>query len=248
MKKIIGADAEMFWQNNGNNTVFEQDADTEALSEVEKDAIKENIEDFVNNTRRYLITQGMPAKNLAPSISDPTNHLAVQYAFCAMTYGIPMRIFMGSEQAKLASTTDTENWNSRITSRQNEYLTPYVILNLVKHLQGIGVLPETAEPVKVEWPSMESTDEEKQATTAKTVAEAVAIYVNSGVDMVMELDVFLSKILGWTDDEISDNRIALEESFANDKIGEVEDDEPGRGTEPAPGEGDEGAGTAGDEA
>ena len=55
-----------------------------------------------------------------------------------MAYGVPYRILVGSEEAKLASSQDKRTWNERVQKRRDNYLTPMVVRPFVDRLIALG--------------------------------------------------------------------------------------------------------------
>jgi len=203
LRKITGGSGEMFWKGGFPGYSFEMDPNAKPLSTTQLDTLREKIADWANGLQRYLTVQGVKVNSLNPQVADPKNHVEVQLEIIAIVLGIPKRIFMGAEQAKLASTQDTEAWNKRVARRQNKYLSPYIIRPLIDRLIAVGVLPEPEE-YKIKWPDLAApSDQDKAEVLAKKV-EAFSKYVAGDVNALIPEEIFLSMFVGLTPDEVKE--------------------------------------------
>jgi hypothetical protein len=104
--------------------------------------IRQTMSNYMDGLQRYLALTGVSAKTLAPQVVDPTPQIEVQIQAICIKMGIPKRIFEGSERGELASSQDSSAWNGRIRARQDNYLTPRLIVPFIDRLIAVGVLPE----------------------------------------------------------------------------------------------------------
>jgi hypothetical protein len=191
--KVLGSSGEMFYRGAMPGLSFEVNPDIVDF-EIDKDALKEEMEAYSNNLSRYLATVGLTAKSLAPQVASPVDHIRSQLEAITIALKVPLRVFLGSEEAKLSSTQDARTWNKRLSKRQNKYLTPLVIRPFVDRLIAFGVLP-TPERYSVEWPDLNTSTNEDAATNAAKLTDALAKYVAGQVETVMPFEVFLTTIL-----------------------------------------------------
>jgi hypothetical protein len=84
--------------------------------------------------------------------------------------GIPQRIFIGSEQGKLASEQDRANWAIRIDERRILFAEPKVLRVLIKRLQEFKILPQGT--YELEWPEAFRMSPLERAQTAAQQARA----------------------------------------------------------------------------
>ena len=126
LRKILGGSAEMFWQGAFPGFAFEINPEVlkAGNAEIDKDSFKEEMQNYINGLQRWFLSEGVTLKTLAPVVADPSSHLEQQYRAIAIALGIPYRIFLGSEEGRLAGSQDERAWGKRITHRQNKYLTP----------------------------------------------------------------------------------------------------------------------------
>ena len=203
LRKIAGGSGEMFWKGGFPGYSFEMAPDAKPLTTDELDTLRETVADYANGLQRYLTLQGITTKSILSQVADPKSHIEVQLEIIAIAIGVPQRIFMGSEQAKLASTTDSATWNKRINRRQTKYVTPYIIRPTVDRLIAFGVLPEVAD-YDVDWPDLESPSDLDKAEVLAKMAEAFAKYVAGGVDMLIPPEQFLIMFAGLTTEQVKE--------------------------------------------
>ena len=199
IRKVLSGSGEMFWKGAFPGYSFEINPNIKNAS-LDSTSIREEFENYSSGLQRYLAIEGVSAKSLQPQVSDPTSHLTAQLQFIAIALGVPLRIFMGSEQAKLASTQDKETWNDRVSNRQNHYVTPMLLEPAIDRLIACGVLPEVVYTIN--WPDLNSPTDEDKAQVGTTRTEALAKYVAGGVDSLIAPAEFLTIILGMGEEEV----------------------------------------------
>lgn len=195
LKKVLGGGAEMFWRGAYPGLSFEaQQGITDA--DLDKDALRDEIENYSNGLQRVLSLVGMTAKTLPPQIADPTSTYEVLITDICITLGVPKRVFMGSEIGELASTQDATRWNDRLKGRCEEHVTPKVIRPTIERLIDVGVLPQPGEDgFTVAWPDRTSASKTEKASIAVQKTEALSKYVGGNVDQIIPPAEFLTQIL-----------------------------------------------------
>jgi len=124
-----------------------------------------------------------------------------------MLIGVPLRILVGSERGELSSTQDQGTWNGRLQGRQEDYITPRIVVPFVNRLIELGVLPVPLEGFKVEWPDLFSISDAEKADIAKVQTETLAIYLQSNMETLIPPLEFLTKVL---DKSVEDAEAILE--------------------------------------
>jgi hypothetical protein len=227
LQKVAGGSGEMFWKGGFPGYAFELSPDAEAAgAEIDEAAMKEQISDWMNGLQRWLSLRGVTAKSLTPQVSDPASHVEVIMSLLAFSLGIPKRVFMGSEQAQLASGQDVRTWNKRVKKRQDRYVTPMLIREFVQRLIDIGILPTPAE-FTVEWPDLNTVTDDEKAGVAKTRTEALSSYVGGGVEALIPPLEYFTMILGMEQDQAEEIIRAAEEyasSLDEEKLHKAEMD------------------------
>ena len=189
---------------------------------IDSDAIKGAMENYQNGLQRYFALMGMTAKSLAPQVVDPTPQIRAQLEAICIRLGIPLRVFLGSERGELASSQDKDTWNTRLTDRQINYVSPRIIIPFVDRMIHLGVLPQPSEEMgySIRWPSLDSLTPLEEATVAFQITDALAKYTAGGVDTMIEPHNYMTRVLGFTDDEAEEILQATEEH-----VMELEEDE-----------------------
>lgn len=211
IRKILGGSAEMFWKGGFPGiaaTVDPRFIEAGGI-DVDVETITDEMQRFMEGLQRYILGVGFQVNSLSPQVADPTAHLVMQFTVIAMIIGIPLRVLMGSEEAKLASGQDAKAWNKRIGKRQNDYLTPKVYRPFVNRLIGMGIMPPPKQrdqfglPVfKVFWPDISLPDDNEKSTIADRRSAAILKYVTSQSWQLMQPSDFLRFVLGYNPEEI----------------------------------------------
>jgi len=194
LRKLYGGSAEMFWRGGFAGISLETLPELGADVVIDKDAIRNEMENFMNGLQRYLALSGMTAKSLAPQVSDPTGQINVQIEAICVRLGIPKRIFVGSERGELASSQDDKTWSGRLKSRQTNHVTARIIIPLIDRLIWAGILPEP-EGYSVVWPDMHTPSDLEKMDIAVKKTEAMAKYVSGNVESIMSPVDYLTRVL-----------------------------------------------------
>jgi hypothetical protein len=211
LRKTYGGSAEMYWRGAFPGMSLETHPQLGGDVTIDADDLRDTLENYANGLQRYLVTSGMAVKPLAPQVVDPTQQINAHIQAICIVLGVPQRIFMGSERGELASSQDLGSWQARMSARQNNYLTPKVIVPLVNRLIMLGVLPEPSE-FCVDWPDMVTTSEQDKATIANAKVTAMAAYVGGGVEALITPLDFLTRILEVPQDEAEQMLESAEEA------------------------------------
>jgi len=201
LRKVLGGSSEMLWKGGFPGYSFETTPEVNAGDlDIDTASLKKQIEAYQNGLQRYLALQGVSAKSLAPQVADPSNHIEQNLRIIAMTLGVPLRIFLGSEAAHLASTQDTGTWNRRLGQRQEIYVTPMIIRPTVDRLMMIGVLPKVKQYF-VSWKDLNTLTESEKADISLKRSQALLAYISSGSEVAIPPLEFWTNIMGMTLDQ-----------------------------------------------
>jgi hypothetical protein len=184
LETLIGAGVEAFFQRANQGLVLNLDKDVTLSADAQTKLVSE-VEEYRNNISRVLKTRGMDVKTLG---SDVANFAAPIDAIVTLIAGakhIPKRILMGSEEGKLASGQDADNWATFVQDRRTAYAGPCIVRPLVDRLIEKGYLPEPKE-YSVIWPTVEDLTEIEKAQGAKewasvNTAMGVPVYTASEI-------------------------------------------------------------------
>lgn len=249
LRKVYGSDAEAWWKNCIMRIFFITHPELGADVEVDNAGIKDAMENMENGLQRWMSLNGMSPSTVAPSIADPTDHINVQIEAICIRLGIPKRVFMGSERGELASSQDDAAWNDRLKFRQQNHITPRIIIPFVDRLIACGVLPKPggskvektngkagkAPPAAkagyhIEWPDLTSETTMEKADVAVKKTSAMAQYVSGGVEALMEPLDYLTRVLGMEDAE-AEAVIEAAETAQEEKMAEREEEADALGME-----------------
>lgn len=208
LKKITGGSGEMFWKGGFPGISFETMPGMEDAT-VDAESLRGEMDNYMNGLQRYIATSGLSAKSLQPQVADPTGHIKANLQEICVALGIPMRVFIGSEEAQLASSQDKNTWNSRLMARRGEYISPMIIKPFIDRLIIFGVLPEA--DYQIYWPDLNAPSERDKASIGDLKTTALTKYVAGGVDAVIPPKEYLTMVLGFTEKEAEVIMAASEE-------------------------------------
>jgi hypothetical protein len=223
IRKILGGSGEMFWKGGFPGLSFEALPDT-ADVELDAESLKEQITAYYQGMQRYLAIQGVTTKSLAPQVADPIGHLMAQLQQIALTLEIPLRILLGSEEGKLASTQDKRSWAERVMGRRIDYVTPWIIRPFIEMLITYGVLPEP-ENFYVDWPDRAAVSDRDMADVARIRAEAMKNYMQGECWRLMTFYDFLLRELKYTAEEAEQIFHAAETSAEDENAKMIDEEE-----------------------
>lgn len=169
LEKVTGGGAEAFWRRADQGQQFDLDPDME-LDEAAKLKLEEEVDKYVHGFSRIMRTRGMKVNSLGSDVAsfkDPAEAILAQIS--AGT-GIPQRILMGSEQAKLAAEQDKTKWDQDIEARRADFAGPQVVRPFLDRMIELGVLTEPKE-YEVEWSQLKTADDGEKVEYATKLAQ-----------------------------------------------------------------------------
>lgn len=169
IEKIVGAGGEGFWKNAKQAPILEMDkeADIQKMAramgvpvESVADVMNEQAANWQKGFDELLMLQGMTAKLPKIVLPDPEHFYMNALQSFAASYDIPLKVLVGTQTGERASSEDASQWNQTCNFRRKNTVIPN-ILQIVKRLEGCGVLKENPEWF-VDWTDLtESTMLEK---------------------------------------------------------------------------------------
>lgn len=221
--KVRGGSAEGHWQGAFPGLSLETHPQLGGDVNVSQDNIRNMMENYSNSVgQRWLTLMGMSAKTLSPNVTQPGPFIDIQVDAICIKIACPKRIFVGSERGELASSQDTRTWNGRIRKRRFRYVTPRIIVPMIDRLIQVGVLPQPSGWL-CKWPKEEQLDPLQQSQRASSRVQAMGQYVSMGLDSLIDPMDFLSREMGYTDEEAEQ---ILQNSSETAEGSQTEEEEP----------------------
>jgi hypothetical protein len=197
IEMISAAGTEGYWRGGFAGLVAEIDKDAE-YSDTDKTAFKLEMQKYIDGYQRTLRAQGAKFKFPQASVLQPTAFLDAQYDIISADTQIPKRILTGSELAEVASTHDAGNWNNVVDDRRVNYCEPDIVNEFIDMCIKVGALPPPKnDQYVVDWPDMESADDNRKAQTALYISKALVAYAKEPeAQKIMNPGQFLANVLG----------------------------------------------------
>lgn len=208
VRKVSGGSAEMFWQGAFPGISFETNPNLLMDAEIDQESLRAEMKRYSEGLQRYLAIVGVSAKSLAPQVADPRHHVDVQLLLIAMAIRTPLRILMGSEEARLASSQDMLTWNKRLRRRQQKVINPYIMDPFNHAMMMTGNLP-FVEDFTNDWPDLNTPTDSDRADIAMKMSAAIVQYVTGNGAAVVPPLHFLTLVLGF---DVATAKIILKET------------------------------------
>jgi len=207
LEKLVGGSAEMFWRGARPGYFGNSNPDYK-IDEATEEKLMDQLDEYENNLRRFLVAEGVDLQSLAQQIADPKGHVETQIMMISAVTNIPARILIGSERGQLASSQDEANFKEYISIRRTEEVEPLIFRPLIDRLIEVGVLTKPINPdlgYSVQWSDLFSLGEKEKADIGDSRAGALAKYSNAPMaEQQVPLEPFLKYFLQMDDDQIAD--------------------------------------------
>lgn len=193
LRKIKGGTAEAMWKGGFPGLSFEVDPQFVADNpEFDRDAFKTTVQAFANGMQKYIDLIGIKVNTLQNNIAtNPDKYVDIQMHAIAANKGIPYRIWLGSEEAKLAAANDSLAWNKRLGRKLKHFVEPNLIRATVDRLIAMRVMRPPSKKYFCDWEDLNTPTDEDSANLALKYSQAVSQYVASGmIHLIQPLDYF----------------------------------------------------------
>lgn len=222
LEKLVGGSAEMFWRGARPGYAGKADPDFKVDADTEE-KMREQLNEYENDLRRFLMMEGVDVESLAQQIADPKGHVDVQIQMLSALTNIPARILMGSERGELASSEDANNWKEYIHNRRLENAEPNIVRPFIERMVTTGVLPGPRNEeigYSVSWPDLFSLGEKDKAEIGAKRSNALSSFAREPMaEQLVPLEGFLRYVLRMDDDEVS-HILKMQENQIDDLIEE----------------------------
>lgn len=187
LEKVVGGGAEAFWKRADQGMQIDMDPNLK-VSTDELSALQKQVDDYINGLKRVLRTRGIKMNPLGSDVANFDAQVRSIIGLISAGTGIPQRILMGSEQAKLASEQDGDNWDDRIDVRREEYCDPMIVHPFIDWMVRLGVLPEV-EAYETKWNLAKKGNPSEAMSIAKDMAtinqqNGEVVYTNDEIRQV----------------------------------------------------------------
>jgi uncharacterized protein len=198
LRKLAGGAIEMFWQGAFPGLFISIDPKAELTPEAEAE-IKAQLAKYSETLQRTLTIQGAEIHELRPQTSNPSAQFELLMQLCAISIGCPLRVFMGTEEGKLASGQDAVAWSGRVHRRREKHCGPKIVKPLIDRLIDVGVLDRVE--YSLDWPTPNNVSDAEVAETMERICAAIANYIRSGADQIIPPESLFEEFLGWDHDQ-----------------------------------------------
>lgn len=167
--KIGGASGEGYYQNTRQAPVIQAGADSKLpTSKAAMDEWEKELTEYLNDWRKYWVSEGMELKFPDISLADPKEHRQTAYNDCSASSGIPNTMLNGSQTGVLAGNKDYTFFLMGQNSRRNEHGT-CMVRDTIDRLISYGALKK--EKYTVTWTDLLSMSELELAEIANKKAD-----------------------------------------------------------------------------
>lgn len=210
IRKTLGGSAEMFWKGGFPGIAVQSTPGSDV--ELDKASIEKQMTQYMKHLRRFLAGENVEFKTLAPNIEPPETHVNAQIMAVCISIDVPQRVFMGTEEARMASIMDTEMRNKKVHSRQAIHCEPNILRQLVDRF----LLMQCIEPLKkkdlrglkdnipkdptyiVGWPDLYAISGKDKADMTGVLVKALAEYITTGAARMFPPLQFLTMIMDFS--------------------------------------------------
>lgn len=235
IRKESAAAGEGYWQSCFAMISLETNPALGGDVKLDYAGLDQMMADVRSRLRRDIITAGLTAKTLPPSVVDPGPYISVCIDQVCIRIACPIRVFKGSERGELASSQDDAQWNDVLRAREQFHTTPGIICPFFDRLILLNVLPEPKEGYRVDWPDRDTLNDKDKAALALTIVQALAAYIAGNVASVIHIKAFLLKAFdGYFSQEEIDTIVDEAEKHAEKDLEEKQAIADEHGFQPAP--------------
>ncbi len=174
MLKVTGGAAETYWLNARGGLHIDVDKELD-LDPDDEASLTSEVDDYTNNLRRVIRTQGVNVKPINMTMSDPRHTFEVLLSDLAGSTGIPQSVLIGFATGRLASTQDRANWAVFVEQRRKHFAEPQCIRQVIAFLVRLGALtPADFLAVNILWPEAFKLSPLERGQTSAQQARSVA--------------------------------------------------------------------------
>lgn len=186
LEKVTGGSSEAAWKlaYKGLTATFKDGYGMPEL-EADRQALEDDLVDFVHGFRRHIIGEGLEFKQEGGEVVDPTGMFNILVRL--ISGKIPWQMLIGAERGDVANKQDQKTWGGEIASRQTKHAEPNILRAFIDRMIWAGVLPQPESgKYTIEWPALYPPEPAEQAeldqkradTLNKAIDAAAAGYIS----------------------------------------------------------------------
>lgn len=211
--KIRASSGEGFWRAVVAIISLETHPQLGGDVKINRDQIKNMMEQVFGGTKREMVLNGMSAKTISPTVVDPNPHMQANVEAICTRIGVPIPVFKGFEIGEQASTENKGQWGERVLARCTGEVTPRVVVPFTDRVISLGCLPEP-EQYLVGWVEEDSESKLEQSTILVARTTALTTFVSGGGPEAMSLKDFYVREMKYDEEEADAIIEAMEEEKA----------------------------------
>ena len=144
------------------------------------DKLQEHLQRWQHGLENVLRTQGADdVKSLGGENIDPGPVIDPNIEAISAQTGIPQSVLKGNETGERATSQDLKEWYGKIAERQNAFVGPIIVRELIDRLVDVGTIPEARDGYEVEWPPLAEMSEEDRANIRETRSKALKTWLEA---------------------------------------------------------------------
>lgn len=181
LEKLPAATAEAFWQLAVQILSISVDPRAE-LDDSDWENLGDEFDEIVHDLKRHFLGTGITMEFVGGEEPDPTGAADLLLTMLTASYGIPKRVFLGTETGERASEQDERAFLGLVGDRIQQYADPTIVRGFTDRMINVGALPEPSGRYELSWPPLRELDELEEAEIDQTRAETADTLTPVGGD------------------------------------------------------------------
>lgn len=172
LEKVRMSSAEGFFVNASQKFAILLDPESvQGMNAEQAMEYNEAVDNMRRDMNTALTMAGSSIHNMQANMPDPKPSWEIAVNEVAAHRKIPATILMGQQTGRLASDEDKTVFMQEIMNRRNTWASD-MVMQVIKHLQKIGILPESKGELKIVWDDLTSPSTEDEVKVIDQIAAA----------------------------------------------------------------------------